>query len=69
MYIKQDYLDMSRTKHHGIDNHIGHDYGGRYNCNKGYGASYGKDSRDKADSERRMEDKRVVIEELQCLAA
>lgn len=56
---------MARTKHHGQDNHIGHDYGSRYNCNKNYAACYGVDSRNKADSERRMEDKRLVREALQ----
>ena len=60
---------MSRTHHHKEQKytHVGHDYGARYKCNKSYGAAYGKDSRDRAHSELRAEDKEVVREELAIL--
>lgn len=56
---------MSRTKHHGQDNHVGHDYGGRYKCNKSYGNAYGTEGRNKADKERREESKRAVEQGIQ----
>lgn len=57
---------MTRTKHHRQQKykHQGHDYGAKYNCNKGYSCPYGKDGRDLADSERRNESKRIIKEEL-----
>lgn len=53
---------MSRTRHHRNQKnaHLGHDYGSRYRCNKLYGQSYGKDGRDRANSERRIDDKSEV---------
>ena len=56
----RDNTEMSRTKHHGNKSHIGHDYGGRFNCNKGYGAGYGKDSRKAAHVEMRQDAKRAI---------
>lgn len=53
---------MSRTKHHRGYHHLGHDYGGRYRCNRGYGNSYGVDGRNLADKERRQDDKRLSLE-------
>lgn len=57
---------MSRTNHHRDqkNKHNGHEYGGRYKCNRCYGNSYGVHGRDKADSERRNQDKSIVREEL-----
>ena len=53
---------MSRTTHHRgqKDRRNGHDYGGRYKCNESYNQNYGTDGRDRANSERRNEDKRLV---------
>ena len=53
---------MSRTRHHKGQKlrHSGHDYGGRYKCNKMYGQHYGVDGRDRADSERRNESKEII---------
>jgi len=61
---------VSRTNHHRNQKtqHLGHDYGSRYNCNRKYSQSYGKYGRDLADSERRNEDKLIVREELDELA-
>lgn len=57
---------MSRTNHHRNQKtqHLGHDYGSRYNCNRKYTQSYGKYGRDLADSERRNESKVIVKDEL-----
>ena len=59
---------MSRTRHHRgqKSQHNGHDYGGRYNCNKGYGNSYGVAGRDRARVERRNDDDRINPDELEC---
>ena len=49
---------MSNTRHHGVDNHLGHDYSGKYKCNKQYAQGYGKDGRRRAAKERRADDKK-----------
>lgn len=55
---------MSRTKHHGQNNHAGHDYGARYKVNRHYGCAYGKHGRDLADKERRESGKKIIRAEL-----
>ena len=57
---------MSRTTHHRNQkhSHCGYDYGSKYKCNKNYAQSYGVDGRNRADSERRQQDKKVVADEL-----
>ena len=51
---------MSRTRHHGNNNHIGHDYGSRFRCNKGYCAGYGKSARNEAHREMRADARAIV---------
>jgi len=53
---------MSRTKHHGKDQHVGEDFGGRHKCNKSYQNSYGKDGRKRLHSELRQDDKKAIKE-------
>ena len=55
---------MSNTHHHGSKNHQGHDYGGKYKCNKHYGQGYGKFGRQLAARERRNDDKKAVNESI-----
>ncbi len=57
---------MSRTRHHKNQKHQhnGHEYGSKLKCNKHYGNSYGVDGRDLGDSERRNEERHIIIEEL-----
>lgn len=58
---------MSRTRHHGKDNHIGHDYGGRAKCNKSYNNAHGAYGRQRLHEELRIQDKEIVMEELKQL--
>jgi len=57
---------MSRTYHHRNQKtqHIGHDYGARYKCNRKFNQSYGKYGRALADSERRNVSKDMIRDEL-----
>lgn len=57
---------MSRTRHHRNQKaaHCGYDYGGKYKNNKGYGGGYGVEGRNAADTERRVEGKKIVRNEI-----
>jgi hypothetical protein len=57
---------MSRTHHHRTqrNTHCGHDYGGKFNVNKCYGAGYGSYSRQLAHREMRADSKVIIALEL-----
>lgn len=50
---------MSRTRHHRQQRDVkrGWDYGSRYKCNRGYASPKGPAAKDRADSERRQQDR------------
>ncbi len=53
---------MANTYHHKGQKHYrnGYDYGGKYDCNKGYQQSYGSYGRKRAHIEMRTETKFIV---------
>ena len=50
---------MSNTKHHNQNNHVGYDFGGRFNCNKHYSNGYGKYGRKLAHKEMRSDVRKI----------
>lgn len=57
---------MSNTYHHRGQKHRhnGHDYGGKYKCNRMYGQSYGSYGREMAHTEMRVKTKQIIATEL-----
>lgn len=64
--IKDQYHDMSRTKHHRHQKHNkwGYDFGARYNCDKCFHNGTGFFSKLLANRERRNESKRIILSEV-----
>ncbi len=55
---------MANTYHHKMQKHqhVGHDYGGRYKCNWGYGNGYGKAGRNASHKEMRHDTRMIKSE-------
>ena len=57
---------MSRTRHHRNQdsNKCGLDFGAKYKCNKGYSGGCGTPAKNAANSDRRIDSKRIIKEQV-----